>query len=462
MALKKTRVVLVFPRFKYPTGDIPYGIMLLASYLRKKVKNIDVSVLDTTFNPSLDYVRGFLKKKKPDIVGIYGHTIAFYEVLKVAKIAKQLGAYTIVGGPHACILPQTLIKQKQVDAVCIGEGELTLEEVVKRIQAKKGLKGVKGLWHKKKGELIKEPRREGINNLDALPFPAWDLVDMKRYIKYWFQLDSISPNLTGVNIIASRGCPFQCTFCQPSVDKIFGKGIRVRSPENVIKEIKALKKRYKINAFVFIDETLPAYKTWMRKFCALMKKENLGILWGCNTRVDAADYSTLKMMRQAGLRKIYIGLESGSQKILDQIYNKRIKVEDGKKLIGYAKKLGIKTQAYFMIGAPTETREEIMKTIKYARSLDLDVATFSITNPLPGTYLFESIKAKYPVSSNFRDFDFYYTRSYKDGVLSAKQVRRLHRLAFFYFYLHPKRIPFLIQSLRRPDKALMKLKRIMS
>lgn len=462
MSLNSVNVVLVFPRFRYPTGDIPYGLITIASYLREKVDDVNVSILDTTFNSSYNYIEKFLKRKKPDIVGIHSHTIAFYDVLKVAKIAKKQGSFVIAGGPHACILPGTLIRQECIDAVCIGEGELTLTEVIKRLKAKKGLKGVKGVWYKKNKRVIKEPRRKPIENLDALPLPAWDLIDMQRYMKNWFQLDSINPNLKGVSIIASRGCPFQCTFCQPSLDKIFGKGIRIRSPESIIKEIKAVIEKYNINAFVFVDETLPVFKSWMRKFCSLMKKENINIIWGCNTRADTIDFDMMKLMKEAGLRKLYIGLESGSQRILDDIYNKKIKLKDGKRIIRYAKKLGIRTQAYFMIGAPTETKAEIEKTIRFAKSLDLDAATFSITNPLPGTHLYDTIKkSNYPVSNNFKDFDFYFTRSYNDGVLTLRQVKKLHKKAFFSFYLHPKRIRYILQSLRRPDKAILKLKRIL-
>jgi len=252
--MSRMRVVLVYPRFKYPAGDIPHGPLFLASYLRENL-GADVSILDTTFNPSLEYVESFLKKKKPDVVGIYVSTIAFDDALKVASIAKRLCPFVIAGGPHATIMPESLIEKDDIDVVVIAEGELTFTEIIKSLDANKGLDKIKGICFKKNGKLIKTKPREPIEDLDSIPFPAWDLLDMEKYINSWFQLDPI-PNLRGTCIIASRGCPFNCKFCQPTLRMIFGNKLRIRSPENVIGEIKRLKKEYKINALWFSDDTL--------------------------------------------------------------------------------------------------------------------------------------------------------------------------------------------------------------
>jgi len=456
-----TNVVLVYPRFKYPSGDIPYGLSTIASFVREET-DANVSILDTTFHPSFEYVRSFLKREKPDIVGIYVNTIAIYDALEVAKIAKNYSSFVIMGGPHATILPNTLIGNDNVDAVAIGEGEITFREIIERFQKDEKLNGVKGIWFKENGNIIKGPMRCPIKDLDSLPFPAWDLLDMKKYIKNWFSLDSVNPNLNGVNIMGSRGCPFNCTYCQPTLRKIFGEKVRLRSPENVINEIKTLKRLYNIDAFYFLDDTLTAFRKWILKFCELIKNEK--IIWGCNTRANTIDKNLMKIMRKAGLRKIAIGAESASQYILDNIYNKGIKVEDVRRTVKNAKELGIKTRVFFMLGAPRETRDEIKKTIKFAISLDADEATFSMTVPLPETYLYDFVKQSgWKLSDNFEDFDYYSKRAFFDNSLDAKELSRFQKMAFFSFYTHPKRWLYLFKSfssLRATKKLRLKLKRI--
>jgi radical SAM superfamily enzyme YgiQ (UPF0313 family) len=456
-------VSLVFPRFKYPSGDIPYGIASLASYIRREL-NVKISIIDATFNPKMSYIESSLKQNKADIVGIYVNTIAFYDALKVAKIAKKLGSFVVVGGPHATILPETLINKEFIDAVVIGEGEITLKEIIQRIQSNKDLNGLKGIWHKDDNKIIKEDARPPIANLDNLPFPAWDLLDMRNYIKNWFQLDFVNPNLRGVNISGSRGCPFDCAFCQPTLRKIFGTKVRLRSPENVVEEIKTLKKLYKINAFWFLDDTLTGFRWWVENFCNILKDEKINLIWGCTTRANLIDEKLMKMMRNVGLRKISIGGESASQRVLDEIYNKGIKIEDVEKTARLAKKLGIIVQVFFMMGAPTETLREINKTIKFASSIPSEEATFSITTPLPCTHLYEYVKEHdFKLSENYEDFDYYSKKALLSNSLSSEKLKYLQKKAFIYFYLHPKRFTYLFKSLssfKGINKLRLKLKRI--
>ena len=458
-----TNVVLVFPRFKYPSGDIPYGLSIIASFLREKL-DVNVTILDVTFNNSLEYVESFLKNKNPDVVGIYANTIAYYDTLKVAEIAKRFCSLLVVGGPHATILPETLIKHKSVDVVAIGEGEFTLKDIVQRFQSGKSLNGINGIWHKEEDKIIKEKRRLPIQDLDVLPFPAWDLLDMKKYLKNWFYLDLISPNLKGVATNVSRGCPFNCSFCQPTLKKIFGEKIRFRSPKNVVEEIKTLKKIYNIDAFIFTDETPTAFRDWVEEFCNLLDKEKLNLFWVCSSRANLIDRDLLKKMKNVGLRKVMIGAESASQRILDDIYNKGIKVEDIKKSAKIAKDLGILVQLSFMIGAPTETREEINRTIKLATSSDADEAVFSITTPLPKTHLYNRAKKLgFKLSEDYNDFDYYSKKSLLSNNLEWNELKKLQKKAFIYFYLNPKRLPFLLKnltSLRGINNLGLKIKRI--
>ncbi len=459
------KVILVYPRFKYPSGDPPLGIMYIASFLKEKLSDVEVKILDTTFNPSLNFVKKYLKKENADVVGIYMMSLMYKDTLKIAEIAKNLGSKIIVGGPHAAVRPDSVIKDEAVDAVCIGEGEITFYEFTKNIKDNKTLKGVKGLWFKDNDRIIKNSPRGPIENLDNLPFPSWELIGVESYFKNWFQLDSVSPNLRGTNIMASRGCPFSCTYCQPTLRKVFGRKVRTRSPLNVVKELEMLVEKYNINAFMFDDDTLTVFKPWLKKFCSLLLKKNLNLLWGCNTRANTIDEEMMKEMKRAGLRKLFVGAESANQRILDNIYKKGIKVGDVKNLVDAASKLGIKTQVYFMLGAPTETKEEIKNTINFAVSLNADEATFSITTPLPETHLFEMMKKEgCELSENFEDYDYYKTKTYsKADSLSQEELNKLKTRAFIKFYLSPQRLKRTIINLFHPKglrKTILKLKRI--
>jgi len=459
------KAVLVFPRFKYPCGNPPLGTMYVASYARENTDAI-VSILDTTFSPSFDYVESFIKAKRPDIVGITVLTLMYDDALKVAEIAKRYGGFIIMGGPHATLMPETFINNDNVDAVCIGEGELTFSDLIRKLPIGR-LNEVAGIWFKKNGNVIKNPLRAMIDNLDRIPFPARDLIDMERYMKKWFIMDSISPNLMGVDIIASRGCPYDCTYCQPTLRTLFGRKIRKRSPENIVNELLHLKNEYRINAFIFQDDTLLAFPDWVGEICEHMKEAGVDdLIWGCNTRADITSREGLETMRQAGLGKIFFGGESGSQRVLDEIYGKRITVEQIRNTAKIAKSIGIKNQVYFMLGAPGETREEIEKTITFSCSLDADEATFSIATPLPYTHLYNIAKKKgWKISNNFAEFDYYKNQICRTGEndLSQRELDYLKRKAFLKFYLHPKRREVLKKNfltIQGIKKSFLKLKRL--
>ncbi len=450
------KICLIFPRFEYKSGDPPLGLAYIASALKKN--KIETSILDTTFNPSFEYVESYLKQQKPDIIGIYVDTIMFNDAIKVIKIAKKLDIFTIAGGPHPTILPETIIEY--VDVVARGEGEEIIIDIIKNLN---NLEKVNGIWYKENNKIIKNPPKEPIKDMDKIEFPSRDIIDMDNYIKDWHYMDSVNPNLKGTNIVASRGCPYHCTFCQPTLNSIFGAKLKKRSPENLVEEIKQIKKDYKVDAIFFHDDTLTADKKWVREFCNLLEKENLNLLWSCNTRVDTIDKELMKVMYSVGLRGLHIGVESGSPGILNEIYKKGINLEKVKEVINSARKIGIHTLCFFMLGAPTETKEEINKTIKFAYSLKCDEASFSITSPLPCTDLYNVIKKEgYELSEDFSDFNYYSKRAFQDPKLPYKKLKYYQKKALILFYLHPYRWGYVLKhilSIKGWKKMLIKIRR---
>lgn len=450
------RVCLVFPRFRYKSGDPPLGISSVAASLKNK--GIDVSILDATFDASFKDIENYFRMNKPDIVGIYSDTPMFNDAVKVANMAKNLNILTIAGGPHPTIMPETIMPY--VDIAVMGEGEETIIEVVNNL---KNLKKVKGICYKKNGKIIKNGIKEPLQDLDKISFSARELLNMENYINKWHYLDSVNPGLRGTNIVASRGCPFQCTYCQPTLKSIFGPRLKKRSPKNVIEEIKQLKKDYNLDAIFFHDDTLTADKKWVKEFCNLLKEEKLDIIWACNTRADTIDEELMKEMHSAGLRGMHIGVESGSQRILDEVYKKGINLNRVKEIVNTARKIGIHSLCFFMIGAPSETKEEINKTIKFACSLKCDEATFSITSPLPCTGLYDLVKKEgYSLSNNFSDFDYYSKRAFHDPSLPYEKLRYYQKKALLLFYLHPYRWSYILKhitSIKGWKKMVIKLGR---
>jgi radical SAM superfamily enzyme YgiQ (UPF0313 family) len=454
------KIALIFPRYKYVSGDVPLGLCYLAAYLKKNNKEVVIDFFDTTFHKDKTVLKDILSTKKYDLVGISSMSIMINDAFDIAKCIKEINSDTFVifGGPHPTVLPAETIVNPYLDAICIGEGENTFEELIRN---KGNPEGIAGIWYKKGKEIIKNSPRGPIQDLDTVPFPALDLVDMEKYIAYWFQLDSVKKGLKGINIIASRGCPYNCSYCQPTLRKIFGKVVRKRSAKNIVAELKILKDKYKIDAFNLVDDTFVFNKQWVMEVCDLLLNAGLNLQWGCNSRANLVDEELFTKMKEAGLRKVFMGVESGSQRILDDIYQKGITLEQIKNSARILKKLKLKVQGYFMLGAPTETLQEVWSTIKLAVSLPIDEATFSVTTPLPGTNLWD--KTKEHIEKNVSEFDYYKTSVYSKKItLPEKRINRLKRIAFLSFYLSPRRLPNTIKGFLSPaefKKSLMKLKR---
>ena len=464
------RFLMVFPRFKYPTGDPPIGPASLLAFLRKKTTSVEYKFFDATFNPSFEAIDRTFAGFKPDITGIYCSTLMYADALKIARMGKKWHSFVVIGGPHATVAPETLLKSKHVDAVIVGEGEKPLLHLLRAFPDESLMFSHPSILTRK-NEIHDNwgAHSSGsidiVENLDELPVPAYDLLDMNRYINNWFQMDIVSPDLRGTNILVSRGCPFTCSFCQPTLDKIFGKGVRYRSPDHVVAEIEFLKHAYNINSFILTDDTPTFNQKWMHDFVEKLKEKKLNMAWGCNTRVGLLSRSLLKEMRGAGFKRVMVGIESGSQRILDNVYHKGIKLRDVPGFIKMLKAEGTKVFAYFMLGAPTETKREIQETIDLAFALPIDEATFSITTPLPGTYMEQEMLSRgFTISRRFPDYDYYSSLIYNQG-LGPGTIRRFQREAFFKFYLHPYRWTLLIRmvkSIHGIKKALLKLKRIIN
>jgi anaerobic magnesium-protoporphyrin IX monomethyl ester cyclase len=434
----RPKVALIFPRFRYPSGDYPLGIATLAAYLRRELP-VEVVVCDTTFDPRMERIQDFLDREDPDFVGIGMSTLMLGEGLEAARRAHGRGVPVFLGGPHPTTDPAALIAEPFVDACVIGEGEETTRDLLAQWIA--GRSGpVDGAWVKDPdGTVHQSKRRAGIKDLDSLPFPAWDLLDMEAYLAAWGQLDSWKPGVRGVNLMASRGCPYECSFCQPVLDEMFGKKLRARSPENVVAEIVELHRRYGIGGFWFTDDTFTTNRKWVTRFCELLRATGLELAWGCTTRANLIAPELMKTMADAGLKKVGIGMESATERIREGMYKKGVTQEAITHTVQVAHDHGVHTLLFLMLGAPGETRREMLATIEMATSLPATEASFSLFVPIPGTDLWERMRAEgWEMSSDYTDYD-YYARQPFEGNVPRDQLRLIQRWAYLRFYTHPAR-----------------------
>lgn len=432
------RIVLVYPRFFYPSGDVPYGPALIAAYLRTHL-DVDVRIFDATFNPSHDAFEAWLDEYRPDAVGISVSTIMVSDALRMATAARKRGAYVFAGGPHATMRPQSLLDHEHIDAVVLGEGEETTLDLVRCLVAGE-MREVAGAMIKIDGHVVEGPARRPIADLDSLPDPAWDLLPMPQYLQAWGQLDAYDPTLIGTGLVAARGCPYRCTFCQPTLNRIFGEKIRYRSPARIIAEIRNLIDKWGIQGYWFFDDTFTVNKKWLLSFCTAVRDAGLTLPWGCTTRANLIDDESMAAMAAAGCVKIGIGIESSTPRIVEGVYKKGIKLDDAVDTLARARKHKIRTLVFFMLGAPGETRDEIAQTVDYAASLDADEATFSIFVPIPGTAIHEQMVAQgYTLSADYGDYEYYSKQPFQ-GEIPLPELRKLQRRAFLKFYTRPRRL----------------------
>jgi len=379
----------------------PLGLLYIAAYL-KKFTNHNIKVLDAQVE-ELNYDEDFKKKIiqiNPDCVCITVMTFTLIDVLKTIKLIRgaekklEKKIVIVLGGPHATIYPEETLNLEGVDCVITGEGEIPFLKLVQALEKKISPLKVPGLVYNSNGKIIKNPASGFIENLDALPFPARHLTPIKKY-------NSIlgGPHVV-TTMFTSRGCPFSCAFCdRPHM----GQKFRARSPKNVVDEMEECKKMG-IDEILIYDDTFTVQRQRVLDICSEILKRNLKILWDVRARVDTVDEEMLSRMKQAGLTRIHFGVEAGSDKIL-KILNKGITTDQVKKAFALARKNKIETLAYFMIGSPKETKEDIKKSINLARKLKAEFVHATILTPYPATKLYQQALEKGVIKSDYwREF----------------------------------------------------------
>ena len=442
-----------FPTYNYATPVMhpPLYLAYTAAYLRSlghEVYFIDAPVSHLKVD---EFIQRAIQIR-PDVTVFETSTPSLNNDCQVAeKLKSFLPTKIVFVGAHVSARPkESLFSSKAIDAVVIGEYEVSLAEYIE-----KGVEGTRGICGRSAtGQIVHNPPREYIENLDVLPFPARDLLPNYCYF------DPILDN-PFTFILAGRGCPYRCTYCNwPQV--LTGRRYRLRSVGNVLEELKQIVEHYRFKSILFNDDTLTTNKHYVLDLCQGIKASGLQIKWGCYARADEQDGEMLEQMKSAGCYLLKVGVESGNQTLLDNVH-KNYNLEMVRRGIRLMLKKGFHVHATFMFGLPGETSRTVKQTVRFAKELNPTTAQFSTIVPYPGTEFFDFLDRNgYLLTRNWDDFmPGKPIFEYKN--LSSSELSRSLKWAYRSYYLRPKYIKIgLAQLWRQPRVFLANFKKLLS
>lgn len=470
----KMKVMLIQPPFtvfktEVKTCQPPLGLAYLSSVLKKDRDVLILDALAEGYKDEMAVDKEFIRygllseeiKKRiayfsPDVVGISClFSAQSQNVLRICELVKGVDKkiITITGGAHPSALPEEMLRDNNVDFVVIGEGEETIKKLLEHIENKRDtdLRDLDGIGFKYNGGINVNRKNKYVVNLDSLPFPDWEVFPLEKYFSINTPHGGAAKNVPFLPIITSRGCPFECIFC--SVHNLWGRNHRKRSVENVLTELEYLVNKFGIKEIQFEDDNLTLDKERAKKIFRGMSDKRLNLSWSApnGVAVQTLDDEMLELMKMSGCYSMAIGVESGDEYVLKNMIKKPIRTEMVKPIINKARKLGLETTAFFVVGFPEETPAQLKNTFRLAENLDVDNVNLSFANPLPGTRLYEVCKEKGLIKEGFD-----YTRSISDcpvfpteaySIYKLKSVVFRERLKLYFLYL-----------LRNPKKFIYKVR----
>jgi anaerobic magnesium-protoporphyrin IX monomethyl ester cyclase len=407
-----------YPGSEQPAGNLPLGLMYLAALLQKanfKVEILDAFMVDSVFQRNgvettvgmpFTKIRHELIERKPDVVGISGpFTCQIDNAVKISNLVKEVNPniLTVTGGPHVTLASEAFLREaKDVDIVVRGEGEYTMLEIAQTFEDRKQMDKILGIAYRQSGKIRLNPPRPLIKNLDQLPYPAYNLVDMERYLTLK-KIGYRSFKDRAISMITSRGCPFNCCFC--AVHLHMGKDFRAHSAKYVVDHIQFVVKKFNVRNVFFEDDNLTLDIERFENICNDIISRNINIGWETpnGVRADCLNRELLKKMKQSGCKSVFIGVESGDQQILNNVICKSLDLNRVVEFAKDAKEIGLKTGAFYIIGFPGETKENMQKTVDFAlrlkREYDVGMHLF-VATPSFGTRLYEECVIKGYVEEN--------------------------------------------------------------
>ncbi len=406
---------------------VPLGILYISGFLEKQ--GVEHEVFDSTFQTQ-ELQLAFIEKNQPDFIGIYVNLMTKVNVLKIITAVKKMPSLQhckiILGGPEVRNHVDNFLKHG-ADVIVLGEGEITFHEVINTLHEKKDLLTVKGICYTNTiNEIIHTAEREKIKDLDVLPVPNRKKVNLQLYLDAWKR----HHGKNAISISTMRGCPYTCKWCSRAV---YGLSYRRRSAANVVDEMEQLKSSYKPDTLWFVDDVFTVSHNWMQAFANEVQLRNCKIPYECITRADRLNEEVLQLLQQSGCIRVWIGAESGSQKIIDAM-DRRVDVEQVRNMIQLAKKYHIETGTFIMLGYPGEDERDIEETIFHLKAANPDYFTITVAYPIKGTALYAQVEPDFInqqdwTTSSDRDINF--KRTYPEQYYKFAVRRVVNEVNYF-------------------------------
>jgi len=455
------KILLVRPVSDTYIISPPIGLGYIAAAIRKT--GINPHILDCAKERlTLPGFRNFIENFKADIIGFQVWSCDLPQVQQSLKIIKEHNkkTVTIIGGAHPSGDPQESLKYfTEADFGFRGEGERGIALLIRKLLGDDPIEfeSIPGLIWRNNNEIKFNPLSL-VTDLDSLGFPAWDLMPPNEYPYAPHQ--GFAKAFPIAPIISTRGCPFDCSFC--ASHSINGRKVRFRTVGHVLEEMDLLQNEYGVKEFHFEDDNFTISKEYVKKFCNALKKRGIDTYWHCSSgiRLDSLDVETLRIMKDSGCYTFTVAIESGSDRVL-KLMRKNLSVETVRKQIKMMNQAGCKPTGLFMIGFPGETRDEIKQTIKFAKSLDIKRAQFAIFHPMPGSKIWDELKARGRLQaldwSKIKPSEVAYLSN-----ISEKKLKRYQRNAFLTFHLRPRILWYQLSEINSLENFMYLLKRIFS
>ncbi len=397
----------------------PLGILYLNAYLKKK--GIASEVYDTTFSTK-DALKAYLIQSRPNFVGLYVNLMTKINILEIIKFVRTeerlKHTRIILGGPEVTHHDEAFLRAG-ADFVILGEGETTLYDLLTTVDSAFSpfLDTVDGIaFINMRGDIVRTKEREKIKDIDVLPMPDRKAIDLNLYFKAWKDRHGYST----ASISTMRGCPYTCKWCSRAV---YGLSYRRRSPKLVVEELAWMQQNYAVDTFWFVDDVFTISHKWLAAFGEELMLKGIEIRYECITRADRLNAEAVALLEQTGCFRVWIGAESGSQRILDAM-DRRVEVGQVRDMIHLAQASGIEAGTFIMLGYPGETETDIEETVQHLISSDPDIFTITVAYPIKGTPLYTEVesvmleKLDWETSTD-RDLDFKRThpRKYYDHAV---------------------------------------------
>ena len=398
---------------------VPLGILYISAWLEQH--GYDNEVFDSTFS-SFDNLCARLLDHRPEVVGMYTNLMTKLNVLRIIRFIKSREELQhtkiILGGPE---VRNHAIKflEHGADFIVFGEGEQTMLELVQYLEGTftGTLTDIEGISYldKEKG-FVQNRERTKLKSVDVLPFPNRYKVNLSLYFDAWKGRHGTS----AISVSTMRGCPYSCKWCSRAV---YGQSYRRRSPQKVVDEIAYIKEHYNVDSIWFVDDVFTVSHQWLETFTEEITRRNVVMPFECITRADRMSEDVIRNLKKSGCFRVWIGAESGSQKIID-LMDRRVEVEQVQQMIQLARKHGLQAGTFIMVGYPGETKEDIYATVQHLKNADPDLFTITVAYPIKGTPLYAEVESRFLTnlpweSSTDRDIDFTrtYNRKYYDYAI---------------------------------------------